>query len=207
VPSTPVPSPLALALDLDLDEAWEVEESGERPTVLPPFDLAAFARASEGHLRAVASLPRIEPITAPVEDAAPADPDGPEITGSTLEDPVKEMRDRFAMGDHAGSLALAELILLSDPGNPDAAECGEGCRKALETALIGRLGSLLRVPVLAIPRTQLLAHALDHRAGFLLSLVDGSSTLEMILDVCSMPHPDALRLVDELVRTGILALR
>jgi hypothetical protein len=205
VPSTPVPSPLSL--DLDLDEAWEVDESGERPTVMPPFDLAAFARASEGHLRAVATLPPIEAFATPVDDAPAVDPDAPEITGSTLEDPVMEMRERLAMGDHAGSLALAELILLSDPDNLDAAECGEDCRRSLETALIDRLGSLLRVPVLAIPRTQLLARALDHRAGFLLSLVDGSSTLEMILDVCSMPEMDALRLVDELVRTGILALR
>jgi hypothetical protein len=40
-----------------------------------------------------------------------------------------------------------------------------------------------------------------------LSLVDGVSTVEMILDVSGMPRLDALRILNELVQQRIVALR
>lgn len=180
-------------------------ESGERATVSPPFDLEAFARESEGRLRAVGAAQARAHVPAPV--AAEQRDEAPELSGSTLDDPQTEMRARFELGDHAGALDLAELLLTVEPGNLDAAECGEDCRTALENQLIARLGSLDQVPLVGVPRTQLLHLGLDHRAGFILSLVDGMSTLEMILDVCGMPKLDALRIVDELIRQKIVALK
>jgi hypothetical protein len=53
----------------------------------------------------------------------------------------------------------------------------------------------LRLPTLAI----------DSRTGFLLSLIDGASTFEAILDVCGMPRLDALRILDDLVQRGAIA--
>ena len=44
-----------------------------------------------------------------------------------------------------------------------------------------------RVPVVMVAREQLRWLSIDHRAGFLLSHVDGVSSLEMILDVSGMP--------------------
>jgi hypothetical protein len=69
-----------------------------------------------------------------------------------------------------------------------------------------RLGPLDRVPSVVVQRTQLRWLSIDHRAGFVLSLIDGSSTLEMILDVCGMPKLDAMRILDELVQQRIVAL-
>jgi hypothetical protein len=129
------------------------------------------------------------------------------VTGSTFEYPLAEMRERFALRDYSGALDLAELILSDEPGNLDAAECGEDCRTALENQLISRFGSLDQVPMVGLPRSQLLGLSLDHRAGFILSLIDDVSTLEMILDVCGMPRLDGLRIVDELVRQKIVAFR
>jgi hypothetical protein len=57
-----------------------------------------------------------------------------------------------------------------------------------------------------MPATRIDCVAIDHRAGFLLSLVDGSSTLEAILDVCGMPRLDALRILHELVQRGAVGL-
>jgi hypothetical protein len=180
-------------------------ESVDRPTVNPPFDVSAFARESESKLRALsASQPKVR---VPVSGVAPTAHDTPVITESTMEDPLGEMRHRFALGDHAGALDLAEVILAGDPGNVDAAECGEDCRTLLEGKLVGALGSLDHVPMVGVPRSQLLCLSLDHRAGFVLSLVDGSSTLEMILDVCGMPRLDALQIVQELLHRKIIALR
>ena len=131
----------------------------------------------------------------------------PEITERTIEDPVAEMRERFSLGDYTGALEMAELMLAEEPGNLEAAECGENCRTVLEGMYAARIGPLDRVPMVVVPRSQMRWLSIDHRAGFILSLVDGSSSVEMILDVCGMPKLDALRILQELVQQKILAFR
>jgi hypothetical protein len=70
-----------------------------------------------------------------------------------------------------------------------------------------RLGSLEQVPAVIVQRTQLRWLSIDHRAGFVLSLIDGSSSLEMVLDVSGMPRLDAMRILVELIAQRIVALR
>ncbi len=47
---------------------------------------------------------------------------------------------------------------------------------------------------------------IDHRAGFLLAHIDGTQTMEEILDVCAMPRGEALDLIAELASLGVLAI-
>ena len=47
---------------------------------------------------------------------------------------------------------------------------------------------------------------LDHREGFLLSLVDGVTSIETILDVCAMPADEALEILNSLVDRGVLVI-
>ena len=132
---------------------------------------------------------------------------GPEIIERTIEDPIAEMRERFSLGDYTGALEIAELMLAEDPDDTAAAQCAESCRGVLESMYAARLGSLDRVPSVLVQRTQLRWLSIDHRAGFVLSLIDGTSTLEMILDVCGMPRLDAIRILHELVQQKIVALK
>ena len=132
---------------------------------------------------------------------------GPEIIERTIDDPIAEMRERFSLGDYTGALEIAELMLAEDPADAEAAECAESCRGVLEGMYAARLGPLDRVPSVLVQRTQLRWLSIDHRAGFVLSLIDGSSTLEMILDVCGMPRLDAIRILHELVQQKIVALK
>jgi hypothetical protein len=74
-----------------------------------------------------------------------------------------------------------------------------------EATLLARLGGEDAVPEMA--RHDLGAQALDHRAGFLLTFIDGASPLELLLDVTGLPRLDVLRIVDELVRAGVVRLR
>jgi hypothetical protein len=117
------------------------------------------------------------------------------------------MRERFSLGDYTGALEMAELLLTEDPHDPEAAECAASCRNILEGMYAARLGALERVPSVIVQRTQLRWLSIDHRAGFVLSLVDGRSSLEMILDVCGMPRLDAMRILHELVQQKIVALK
>jgi hypothetical protein len=260
-------------------EVEATDEASDRPTVNPPFDVEAFARAATaggkmgppGHAPPAAPVPSFdldvpeersrqititneveleraraqsalsEPpparspsgvlsmadariptappagqpgrsvtpssIEAAVLGAIGASSQGPEITERTIEDPVAEMRERFSLGDYSGALEMAELILAEEPGNLEAAECGENCRSVLENMYAARIGALDRVPLVVVPRTQMRWLSIDHRAGFVLSLIDGSSTVDMILDVCGMPRLDALRILHELMKQKIVAFR
>jgi hypothetical protein len=47
---------------------------------------------------------------------------------------------------------------------------------------------------------------LDHRAGFLVWLVDGTSTVEAILDACPMTPEHALAVLGVLAAHGVIAV-
>ena len=164
----------------------------------------------------VAAVEPIERAGLPGEPAASFEPEfldvagdsaPPEITERTIENPVAEMRERFSLGDYTGALEMAELILAAEPDHADAAECGENCRSVLENMYAARLGPLDRVPTVLVPRAQMRWLSMDHRAGFVLSLIDGSSSVDMILDVSGMPKLDALRILHELVQQKIVSFR
>jgi hypothetical protein len=67
--------------------------------------------------------------------------------------------------------------------------------------------TMTRVPVQLLGAEDARALRMDHRAGFVLSLVDGVSGVEAILDVCGMPRDEAMRILQELIDVGAIALR
>jgi HD-GYP domain-containing protein (c-di-GMP phosphodiesterase class II) len=74
-----------------------------------------------------------------------------------------------------------------------------------EAAYLDRLGGLEAIPELI--RSDLGAASLDHRAGFLLTFVDGAAPLELLLDMTGLPRLDVLRVVAGLVEAGVLRMR
>jgi hypothetical protein len=125
-------------------------------------------------------------------------------------EPTQEMRERFSLGDYTGALVIAEGILEDTPEAPaatEAREYAESCRSVLQQMYTARIGPLERVPVVMVPRDQLRWLSIDHRAGFVLSHVDGISSLEMILDVSGMPSLDTLRILCELSQQRIISFR
>jgi hypothetical protein len=59
----------------------------------------------------------------------------------------------------------------------------------------------------ALPLEQLKGMPLDHRAGYLLSWMDGSIDLEMLVEVSTMPRDEVLRIVRDLYEAGIVEFR
>lgn len=72
-------------------------------------------------------------------------------------------------------------------------------------ACLARLGGPRAIPSMA--RASLTGLALDHRAGFLLTFIDGTSSLDDLLDVTGLPRLDVLRIIEQLVEAGVLRLR
>jgi len=62
------------------------------------------------------------------------------------------------------------------------------------------------IPRVLLPPAELHAAELDHREYFIISLLDGATTIEMVVDLCGLPSEEALALIDTLVRRGILGL-
>lgn len=125
---------------------------------------------------------------------------------ATTGGPTVDMRDRFALGDFTGALVLAETLLEQDPSHAEAARYADSCRERLRQMYAARLGALDRVPRVIVPPDQVRWLSLDHRAGFVLSCVDGYSTIEEILDVSGMPALDALRVLYELLQQRIISV-
>jgi hypothetical protein len=131
----------------------------------------------------------------------------PQMPDAPTQDPSAEMRDKFSLGDYSGALFVAEALLGDDPTHPEALRYAENCRAVLQKMYTARIGPLDRVPIVVVPRDQLRWLSIDHRAGFVLSLVDGVSSLEMVLDVSGMPLLDVLRILYELVQQRVIAFR
>jgi hypothetical protein len=126
-----------------------------------------------------------------------APPDAPEVV---------DMKDRYATGDFSGALVIAEGILQEEPAHEEALRYQQRCSETLSQMYLARLGSLTQVVRVAVARDQIRWLSLDHRAGFLLSLVDGTSSIDELLDVSTMPRLEALRILYGLLDQRVIAL-
>ncbi|GAB4214503.1 MAG: hypothetical protein OHK0013_39240 [Sandaracinaceae bacterium] len=121
---------------------------------------------------------------------------------SSEPDLAADMADRFALGDFTGALRAAELILGQDPTDAEAALVADRARERLVHLHLARLGGLGAVLSPKVAGAEVRWLGLDHRAGFLLSLVDGATSVEEILDLSGMARHEALRLLAELLDGG-----
>jgi hypothetical protein len=120
------------------------------------------------------------------------------------DDPIAVLRDRYAVGDFTGAHEIAGAILAEDPHHAEAKRFQANCRDILIQMYSARLGSASAVPRIVLPAAELQWLSLDHRSGFLLSCVDGSSTIDEILDVCGMSRLDALRILYTLLQQQVI---
>lgn len=154
-----------------------------------------------------------EPAPAPDRDSLEVDLGGPgtprlgSFAPVSSDDPdVMAMKDRYATGDFSGALIVAEGILEAAPQHEEALRCQLRCTEVLSQMYLARLGSLAQVVRVALSGEQIRWLSLDHRAGFLLSLVDGQSSIETLLDISGMPRLEALRILYALLDQRVIAL-
>lgn len=93
------------------------------------------------------------------------------------------------------------------PFHGEASKLEADCRAALERECWDVIGSESSVLVCEMSADEVKLFTLDHVSGFLLSLLDGTTTVDGLLDLCGMPRLLALRHLRGLVRRGIVVLR
>lgn len=217
-----------------VDREWADLEASTRPPPpgQNPEDFDIPSRREPGGVANLAELakgfdtPKAPRVAMPIERDEPP-PSGKQTTPppAHVEDPaflvnakkksireevpptVEEMNDRVSLGDYTGALSIAERLLAKDPANAAIEAVAENCRTVLRQMYITKIGPMDRVPIVMVPRDQLRWLSIDHRAGFVLSLVDGVSSIEMILDVSGMPQLDTLRILTELAQQRIISFR
>jgi len=113
-----------------------------------------------------------------------------------------EARRMYERGEFEPALDVCVKILSRGP-NSEAEELKTAISGEIERGCVEKLGSLAKVPTLNTS-VDLSSVNLDHRAGFLMSQVDGMMSLEDILELSSMPRTEALRLLVFLVENGVV---
>lgn len=164
------------------------------------------------------SRPSQRPTLRPVGDAWAADRDRRTLVPPTRElavekpseevlpdDIHQEIADRFGLGDYAAALSAAELQLGLDPEDESARQYAQISRERLEARYVTRIGSLEFVYNLAVPTAQVKWLGLDPQASFLLSLVDGQTTVSEVLGACQMGRLEALRVFTELLEAKAIS--
>ena len=103
------------------------------------------------------------------------------------------------------AVTAVDLALSEDPNSALAQKLIHRNRDAIMNTFQAFLGDLQRTPALARPLHELGSAPISPRAAFLLSRVDGTLSLDEILDVSGMPRLEAARYLCQLVLRGLLS--
>jgi hypothetical protein len=185
------------------DEQDESVAEGDRATVVPSFDPETFARESDPDEDRATIVPEFDP-EAFARDSEVRQRTVPPSTGeSTMDDARRHLQD----GDPEQALFLLVRLLELAPFHAEASTLSKECRAALERVCVSAIGSTSTVLVVTIGPDELKGFGLDNVSGFLVSLIDGHTEVETLLDLSGLPRLLALRHLRGLVTRGIVGTR
>lgn len=110
----------------------------------------------------------------------------------------------YTAGEFQASLDIVSNLLKQRP-DPDAERLQQQLERELERVQHERIGSLSRIPVLRAKMSEIAQLNLDHRAGFLLSQIDGMLSFEDIIDMSAMSRLETMTVLAELCEKGVIA--
>ncbi len=139
-----------------------------------------------------------------IDRAAPASEAREDKTRRRISALVDQAQVWTAAGEYDKAVTGIDLALSEDPNSALAQKLIHRNRDTIMSVFQSFLGNLDRQPSLARPLHELGSAPISPRAAFLLSRVDGSLTLDEILDVSGMPRLEAYRYLCQLFLRGIL---
>jgi hypothetical protein len=112
----------------------------------------------------------------------------------------------MALDDLTGALELGRLRLARLPGDRRTAGIVRRCEETLTEMYSSRIGDFKQQVHVKMSGRELQWLSIDHRAGFMLSRLDGPITVEELLEICGMPRLDALRMLHDLLQQKVITL-
>ena len=141
---------------------------------------------------------------------------GPDVIAALIDEPrhasraeqiaewMQAARDRFALGDFSGSLEVIERLLALEPAHGEALAYLRENESTLVHMYESKIGPLDAVPRLALRPEEVTWLQLDHRAGFLLSQIDGTCSFDDLFALSSLPRLETARILARFVTDGIV---
>lgn len=145
--------------------------------------------------------PRVLPETLPEMEAVDGDSSGLVAVADAWAEVYAQMKRAFFVRDYGRAVDLGVRFVQRHPEHADAKLFVEECRTLLENQLTQQL-PLERAVVLRTPLDEL--SGLDARKAFLLSQVDGRTSIDDLADLAPMPRSEALRIIAVAIEEGIL---
>jgi len=130
-----------------------------------------------------------------------------ELSESAVEAIGDEARQLSRRGDFEGAYDLLRSGVVEPGADLTLETFVDIVRVRLVRAYRRELGDLDSVPVLSQDGAELTQYNLPPNAGFMLSLLDGSTSLNDLITISGMDAFDALRTLRGLVNVGIVELR
>ena len=213
IPASP-PTPVA---DLPLPSGeragvrgTSTASSAESPFAPSPWDdgpaaASTILLSSDGgmDLEAVAEKSDIRPLV-PEANREPVAPPPSSPRKPDVDVWMSAAKDLHALGDFSGSLEMIEKILKVDPEHGEARDYLRHNEATLVAMYESKLGPLGRIPRLAIKPEEVMWLNLDHRAGFLLSQIDGTVDYESLFALSGLPRLDTARILATLIADGVI---
>jgi tetratricopeptide (TPR) repeat protein len=189
-PSTPAPGPAPASHEPRYAPSPWDDGPATSPTIL---------LGSEGglNLDAVAEKSDIRPLVP--RSGRPTTPQDDVAVWMTA------AKDLLDLGDFSGSLEMIEKILKVDPEHAEARDYLTQNEATLVAMYESKLGPLGSVPRLVIKPEEIMWLNLDHRAGFLLSQIDGAVDYENLFALSGLPRLDTARILAALLLDGVIA--
>jgi hypothetical protein len=172
-------------------EASASDDPHEKDTVVPPYDVESYAK-----LASELPVPVTRSVSVMVSRASlfGSEPAPHNSSRVSVPPPPPTVRRPIDMTGMTGSLDDA-------PSPPTVRRPDLGAKGILDDPAAMHL-----VPVRAVSGERLQNSMLDHREGFVLSLIDGQLNIEAIVDVCGMPTPEVLEILESFRLSGVISL-
>jgi len=168
-----------------------------------------FVATAEEAAQAAAPPPRpptpaAREIEVPEHAAADLSPD--DEGEATLDELVSEGQRLVREEELEAGLDLLEAVVRRDPKRLEVHGHIESVRSRLVKRYRDRMGDLDAVPRLSLDLSDVMKFNLPAHAGFMLSLIDGDTSLGDIVSLSGMDSFEALRVLNDLIEARIVSL-
>lgn len=185
-------------------KSWEAAEK-----TTPPEEAVPTVPYQAVPTRLREAVPTLEAVPASSDvldlvSGAPAPEPQPEPSTSDLNTWLKGAADLLQLDDFSGAIELLDKILDTWPDNQEAFRMREEAARELVAMYRSKIGALSQIPRVRMAADEIIWLNLDHRAGFLLSLIDGRTSYDEIISVCGLTEIEALRLFAQLLQEGVI---
>jgi hypothetical protein len=201
LPGDHLSSPLGSAPVITIDPKAPTRELGIRP---PQTEANADPTRSDLAPPFMETDSRAAEILDDVDDGVPPSEPKDDRTRRRITSLLDRATEWHRSGDLGKAVTAVDLALAEDPNSALAQKLIHRNRDAIMTVFQGYLGDLQRAPALARPLHELASAAINPRAAFLLSRIDGTLSVDEILDVSGMPRLEAYRHLCQLLLRGII---